>query len=196
MYMQTVSLPSAAERSGLMLMPHTLETAHVEAMREEAASIGQRGLSGALYMELTNSKHSPGAVESTLLRGGAARKYPGMELLIDLTVGLSKVDRVGLIIIRYMPGAFQRFHVDHRDTPVACAPLDPNAALDFTGAPIDWSHPEADLLSYAEPDYIPDTYGTVETQPGDVLVQILPKLLHRGRNTGDTERYNALIYTN
>ena len=179
------------ERAGLVVMPSALDAQLVATMRREAERLIDRG---SAY-RVTHSIHSAMPVESVYAKASSVLNMDGIGAFVGMSLRPEQVSSGMIAVNKQHPGAFQRFHPDMKLHPVANAYLDPHGGFDFTGAGFDWSHPDVDAAFDEDPHIIPDHFGTLTTEPGDVVVQMHPWKVHRGRNLGQAVRYNVAVYT-
>jgi len=177
------------EAPGLVVLRSHFDEETTERATMEANWLLGRGLN----YRLTSSRESPGPVESVYYMAHHLGDSPAMRRIVQSVVHADS--RILLAINRQAPGAFQRFHGDAKQEPVAVVHLTDGGALDYTGRLHDYAGQRQLMDAGQDPEVIPEHFDTVEANRGDVIVQMKPWLAHRGRNASDQYRLGVAVYT-
>ena len=142
---------------------------------------------------------SPAEVETSDYSLRELRLFPAIQK-VATTVAESMAACTYLAINRQGPLAYQEFHKDGKLKPVAVVYGPGDGLFDYVDraspmqscAPIDTYNPDLETTSTV---YRPSAFKTVGVGAGDVLVQLTPGLIHRGRNAGVASRITVGMYT-
>ncbi|HLB66393.1 MAG TPA: hypothetical protein VJJ78_02245 [Candidatus Saccharimonadales bacterium] len=145
---------------------------------------------------LSSDPQSLSAVETVSYIPSTLSDYPAVNEVTRLIMG-GLMPSIQLAINRQHAFAFQYFHPDGKSNPVAVVNGSDGGAFDYV-EPCTDPRPYMGNNSYdGSPRqlYDPEEFHTIEVNAGDIVVQLISGIIHRGRNTSNEPRITLGIYT-
>ncbi len=179
---------------GVVVFREAIDHGLVEDFAAECQELRGKGIN----YRITSVAGEPNEVQTSGFFVHSIRDYPATVAVVSLLYPAMQ-PTIKLALNTQAPWAAQNFHRDHKRLPVATVHASDGGVLDVLA-------PEQDRLQRPVREdydcdfgmvevYDPDHYMTIPVQAGDVAVQTVPRLLHRGRNETETPRATMSLYT-
>ena len=145
---------------------------------------------------LTQDEHSPASVESQAAKIGNQPPDGVIRRIATMILGANIWGHDCVLNLQHVE-AFQFWHADDKKLPVAIVHAHDGGAFDYVPRGADPGVYHKHTPGYeGQVLFAPKVFHTVDLELGDVLIQLAPHIVHRGRNASTDARVNMVIYRN